>query len=174
MTGSQSWTSQTDGCCRRAENEVGAPGAARSALGMKGGEGRGRGGSGWFPYGREPLVQSWPGLWLERRKAFQWEVRRCSLEESLFHRSSTAGLGEQRQSTVLELYCRKEERKREGRRREAGHGHMGWGGEGVGEGELEIRMRRKALCLVAHTFNPSTREAEAGGFLSSRPAWSTE
>jgi hypothetical protein len=28
--------------------------------------------------------------------------------------------------------------------------------------------------VVAHTFNPSTREAEAGGFLSSRPAWSTE
>jgi hypothetical protein len=27
---------------------------------------------------------------------------------------------------------------------------------------------------VAHTFNPSTWEAEAGGFLSSRPAWSTE
>jgi hypothetical protein len=27
--------------------------------------------------------------------------------------------------------------------------------------------------VVAHTFNPSTREAEAGGFLSSRPAWST-
>jgi hypothetical protein len=27
---------------------------------------------------------------------------------------------------------------------------------------------------VAHTFNPSTREAEAGGFLNSRPAWSTE
>jgi hypothetical protein len=27
---------------------------------------------------------------------------------------------------------------------------------------------------VAHTFNPSTREAEAGGFLSSRTAWSTE
>jgi hypothetical protein len=25
-----------------------------------------------------------------------------------------------------------------------------------------------------HTFNPSTREAEAGRFLSSRPAWSTE
>jgi hypothetical protein len=30
------------------------------------------------------------------------------------------------------------------------------------------------LGVVAHTFNPSTREAEAGGFLSSRPAWSTE
>jgi hypothetical protein len=27
---------------------------------------------------------------------------------------------------------------------------------------------------VAHTFNPSTWEAEAGGFLSSKPAWSTE
>jgi hypothetical protein len=27
---------------------------------------------------------------------------------------------------------------------------------------------------VAHTFDPSTQEAEAGGFLSSRPAWSTE
>jgi major histocompatibility complex class I len=28
--------------------------------------------------------------------------------------------------------------------------------------------------MVAHAFNPNTREAEAGGFLSSRPAWSTE
>jgi hypothetical protein len=28
--------------------------------------------------------------------------------------------------------------------------------------------------VVAHAFNPSTREAVAGGFLSSRPAWSTE
>jgi hypothetical protein len=28
--------------------------------------------------------------------------------------------------------------------------------------------------VVAHAFNPSTREAEAGEFLSSRPAWSTE
>jgi hypothetical protein len=28
--------------------------------------------------------------------------------------------------------------------------------------------------MVAQAFNPSTREAEAGGFLSSRPAWSTE
>jgi hypothetical protein len=28
--------------------------------------------------------------------------------------------------------------------------------------------------MVAHAFNPSTREAEAGRFLSSRPAWSTE
>jgi hypothetical protein len=28
--------------------------------------------------------------------------------------------------------------------------------------------------MVAHAFNPSTLEAEAGGFLSLRPAWSTE
>jgi len=28
--------------------------------------------------------------------------------------------------------------------------------------------------MVAQVFNPSTWEAEAGGFLSSRPAWSTK
>jgi hypothetical protein len=28
--------------------------------------------------------------------------------------------------------------------------------------------------VVAHAFSPSTWEAEAGGFLSSRPAWSTK
>jgi len=28
--------------------------------------------------------------------------------------------------------------------------------------------------VVVHAFNPSTGEAEAGGFLSSRPAWSTK
>jgi hypothetical protein len=33
--------------------------------------------------------------------------------------------------------------------------------------------KERKLSVVAHTFNPSTREAEAGGFLSSRPAWST-
>jgi hypothetical protein len=27
---------------------------------------------------------------------------------------------------------------------------------------------------MAHTFNPSTREAETGGFLSLRLAWTTE
>jgi hypothetical protein len=30
------------------------------------------------------------------------------------------------------------------------------------------------LGVVVHAFNPSTREAEAGRFLSSRPAWSTK
>jgi hypothetical protein len=28
--------------------------------------------------------------------------------------------------------------------------------------------------VVVHAFNTSTLEAEAGGFLSSRPAWSTK
>jgi hypothetical protein len=28
--------------------------------------------------------------------------------------------------------------------------------------------------VVVHAFNPSTWKAEAGGFLSSRPAWSTK
>jgi hypothetical protein len=28
--------------------------------------------------------------------------------------------------------------------------------------------------MLAHTFNPSTWEAETGGFLSLRPAWSTK
>ena len=28
--------------------------------------------------------------------------------------------------------------------------------------------------MVVHAFNPSTWEVEAGGFLSSKPAWSTE
>jgi hypothetical protein len=37
-----------------------------------------------------------------------------------------------------------------------------------------IKKEVKKPGVVAHTFNPRTQEAEAGGFLSSRPAWSTE
>jgi hypothetical protein len=37
-----------------------------------------------------------------------------------------------------------------------------------------IMKRSVVLGVMAHTFNPSTWEAEAGGFLSSRPAWFTE
>jgi hypothetical protein len=37
--------------------------------------------------------------------------------------------------------------------------------------QLEILI---APGVVAHAFNPSTWEAETGGFLSLRPAWSTE
>jgi uncharacterized protein with von Willebrand factor type A (vWA) domain len=41
------------------------------------------------------------------------------------------------------------------------------------ETTLEIETLGKTG-VVAHAFNPSTLEAEAGGFLSSRPAWSTK
>jgi hypothetical protein len=46
--------------------------------------------------------------------------------------------------------------------------------------KTKILMSRKEIsqkqgrALVAHAFNISTWEAEAGGFLSSRTAWSTE
>jgi hypothetical protein len=35
-------------------------------------------------------------------------------------------------------------------------------------------FKKNCWVVVAHAFNPSTWEAEAGRFLSSRPAWSTE
>ena len=36
------------------------------------------------------------------------------------------------------------------------------------------KNRSCSWAVAAHAFNPSTWEAEAVGFLSSRPAWSTE
>jgi hypothetical protein len=38
----------------------------------------------------------------------------------------------------------------------------------------QLRVETKSLAVVAHAFNPSTWEAEAGEFLSLRPAWSTK
>jgi hypothetical protein len=38
----------------------------------------------------------------------------------------------------------------------------------------QLRILLPKPGMVAHTFNPSTWEAEAGEFLSLRPAWSTE
>jgi hypothetical protein len=41
----------------------------------------------------------------------------------------------------------------------------------------KLRITSRTACppgVVAQAFNPSTREAEAGGFLSLRPTWSTE
>jgi thymidylate synthase len=37
-----------------------------------------------------------------------------------------------------------------------------------------IKKSQRSRAVVAHAFNPSTWEAEANRFLSSRPAWSTE
>jgi hypothetical protein len=39
---------------------------------------------------------------------------------------------------------------------------------------LFLRNEQFSRAVVAHAFNPSTWEAETGGFLSSRPAWSTK
>ena len=36
-----------------------------------------------------------------------------------------------------------------------------------------LKKSNKKPGVMAHTFNPSTHEAEAGRFLSSRQAWST-
>ena len=40
--------------------------------------------------------------------------------------------------------------------------------------QLRPLKEKSGRAVVAHAFNPCTCEAEAGGFLSSRPAWSTE
>jgi hypothetical protein len=74
--------------------------------------------------------------------AFWREVRHISLEESLSHHSSMVGFDEQRQSMVLELYCRKAGRKREGRKRKTGHGHLERRGKGGRERGLEMRVRK--------------------------------
>jgi hypothetical protein len=39
---------------------------------------------------------------------------------------------------------------------------------------LLVKKQKQSRVVVAHAFNPSIWEAEAGEFLSSRPAWSTE
>ena len=70
-----------------------------------------------------------PGGW-KQWEAFSWEIRHGSLGEGLFHRSRTGGCDEQRRSMVLEFYCIKAERKREGRKGEASHGHAGRGERG--------------------------------------------
>ena len=77
--------------------------------------------------------------WSARRPS-RGDVRQSSLGESLAHHLSTVGLDEQRQSVVLELYCRKAGRKRKGRKKKKGH--MERGGKGEREGGLEMRVRK--------------------------------
>jgi hypothetical protein len=40
--------------------------------------------------------------------------------------------------------------------------------------QFKKKKKRMKPGVVAHAFNPSTWEAEAGEFLTSRPAWSTK
>ena len=52
-----------------------------------------------------------------------------------------------------------------------------WGARGgsiVKSASCSCRNPGFSQAMVAHTFNPSSWEAEADGFLSLRPAWSTE
>ena len=73
---------------------------AWSALGLKGEEGRGREGAGWFPCGRSPCSgRSVAGV----QEGFQLEVRYGSLEESPLCCPIMASLDEQRLSMFLEL-----------------------------------------------------------------------
>jgi hypothetical protein len=40
--------------------------------------------------------------------------------------------------------------------------------------DIYLKIVHLSWVVVVHAFNPSTWEAEADSFLSSRPAWSTE
>jgi hypothetical protein len=82
-----------------------------------------------------------PGLDLTAQEGLPsgWEIMHCSLGESLSHRPSTAGLDEQRQSMVLELYCRKAGGKREGRKREKERERERERGRGRGRGRERER-----------------------------------
>jgi hypothetical protein len=129
----------TAGHFGRAENKMGALWGGTVSPRAEGRRGQGERALGVFHVGESP----WSGLWLEHRKTFCQVVRCGSLGESLSHHSSTAGLYEQKQSMVLELYCRKAERKREGRKRERGcPWPYGEGGKGEREGGLEMRARK--------------------------------
>jgi hypothetical protein len=143
IIGSQSWASQTQ-LDTMEELRTKCP-PPRHPLGQREERAGGRGDTGGSHVGESP----WSDPWLECWKASRWEVRRGSLGDSLFHCSSTAGLDEQRQSMVLELYCRKAERRERERQtdrqtdRQAGYSHVerGWKGRERERG-LEMRVRK--------------------------------
>ena len=130
ITGSQSQASQTLlETVKELRTKWGSWGQLGHPQGRREERARTEGALGGFHAGKSP----WSGPWLESRKAFQREVRLGSLGDNLSYHSCTWGLDDHRQSMVLELYCMKAGRKKEGKKRESGHGHL----ERVGKGERE-------------------------------------
>jgi hypothetical protein len=95
--------SDTTGHQGRAENKMRATGTTQSDLGQR----EEREGREWAVDGSHISKSPWFSPWLELRMAIQLEVKVSSLGESLSHSSRMAGLDEQKQSIVLEIYCRK-------------------------------------------------------------------
>ena len=54
------------------------------------------------------------------------------------------------------------------------HLHMREREKILNSGNKNVLSIYYSLSVLVYTFNPSTWEAEAAGFQSSRPAWSTE
>jgi hypothetical protein len=106
-------------CLKKAKNKVEVPGQLGHPRGRREGRAKRKGALGGSHRARDlGLIHGWSAGRPSIRK-----LDGCGfLGENLSHRSSIAGLDEQTQSMVLELYCRKAGRKREGKRkREAGH-----------------------------------------------------
>jgi hypothetical protein len=80
----------------------------------------------------------------------------------LIHREQTEGGDEGKEG------------RRKGGREEGMKGGREGGRERGRERLLYLLRAFEELGVVAHVFDHSTREAEAGRFLSLRPAWSTE
>jgi hypothetical protein len=58
-----------------------------------------------------------------------------------------------------------------------GQEERGVGGDLPGPNQMKsliVKVSSFSQAMVVHAFNPSTWEAEAGRFLSLRPAWSTK
>jgi len=117
------------------------------------------------PYNREKFLvmgkevakeRIYPKFHFFRKKQDEWLRNEITLWPSLSHTHTHVHI--------------KQHRKKE----------VGWGWEGSSDNDLQFGLvlikKKKWLCsgLVVQGLDPSTWEAEAGGSLSLRPAWSTQ